>query len=239
MHRVPATNLPAMPAPVVLVHGWGGSFLNTWQKSGFTALLEDADRSVIGVDLLGHGQAPKPHEPEAYEDLTTRIVDALPDEPVDAVGFSLGALTLLRLACAQPHRFNRLVLAGIGENVFSTDTSGSQKIVAALQGEGDPEDNVSRLFVQYAEQPGNDKAALLAVMQRPSRGPFTTEELAKVTCPTLVAIGDLDFAGPGDRLAGALPNSQLATLKKVDHFATPEAFAFIDAALEFLDAASD
>jgi hypothetical protein len=28
----------------------------------------------------------------------------------------------------------------------------------------------------------------------------------------------------------------LATLRKVDHFATPEAFAFIDAALEFLDA---
>jgi len=239
MHRAAATNLPAMPAPVVLVHGWGGSFLNTWQKSGFTALLEDADRSVIGIDLLGHGQAPKPHEPEAYADLTTRIVDALPDEPVDAVGFSLGALTLLRLACEQPHRFNRLVLAGIGENVFSNDTSSSAKIVEALQGKGDAEDNVARLFVQYAEQPGNDKAALLAVMQRPSRGPFTTEELSRVTCPTLVAIGDLDFAGPGDRLADALPNSQLATLKKVDHFATPEAFAFIDAALEFLDAASD
>src|ERR1700712_3947001 len=119
-----------MSAPVVLVHGWGGSFLNTWQKSGFTALLEDADRDVIGVDLLGHGEAPKPHDPEAYTDLTTRIVEAIPDTPIDAVGFSLGALTLLRLACREPHRFNRLVLAGIGENVFSTDTSGTQKILA-------------------------------------------------------------------------------------------------------------
>ena len=225
-----------MSSPVVLVHGWGGSYLNTWQKSGFTALLEDADRDVIGVDLLGHGEAPKPHDPEAYADLTLRIIEALPDEPVDAVGFSLGALTLLRLACDQPHRFSRLVLAGIGENVFSTDTSGTQKIVAALQGEGDPSDNLSRLFLQYAEQAGNDREALLAVMQRPSRGPFTNDELAAVTCPTLVAIGDLDFAGPGDRLAAALPNARLATLRKVDHFATPEAFAFIDAALEFLDA---
>ncbi|MCU1388766.1 MAG: putative hydrolase [Ilumatobacteraceae bacterium] len=226
-----------MSIPVVLVHGWGGSFLNTWQKSGFTALLEDADRTVIGVDLLGHGQAPKPHEPEAYADLTTRIIDALPDEPVDAVGFSLGALTLLRLACDQPHRFNRLVLAGIGENVFADHPTTGSNIVEALAGNGDPGDNISRLFVQYADQPGNDRAALLAVMQRPSRGPFTVEELAKVTCPTLVAIGDLDFAGPGDRLAAALPNSTLATLRKVDHFATTEAFSFIDAALEFLDAA--
>ena len=54
----------------------------------------------MGVDLLGHGTAPKPHEAEAYSDLTERVLDALPDRPVDAVGFSLGAMTLLRLAIA-------------------------------------------------------------------------------------------------------------------------------------------
>ncbi len=225
-----------MSAPVVLVHGWGGSFRTTWQKSGFTALLEDADRSVVGVDLLGHGEAPKPHDPTAYADLTTRIVDVLPDEPVDAVGFSLGAITLLRLACREPHRFNRLVLAGIGENVFRTDSTGIERILAALDGTADPNDNIARLFAQYADQEGNDKAALAAVMRRPSQRAFTTEELACVSCPVLVAIGDLDFAGPGDRLADALPHAELAVLRKVDHFATPEAFAFIDAALEFLDA---
>ena len=225
-----------MAVPVVLVHGWGGSFRTTWQKSGFTALLEDADRTVIGVDLLGHGEAPKPHDPAAYADLTTRITDVLPDEPVDAVGFSLGAITLLRLACHEPHRFNRLVLAGIGENVFRTDDTGTQRILAALTGTAEPDDNIARLFAQYADQAGNDKEALAAVMRRPPQGPFTSEELARVTCPVLVAIGDLDFAGPGDRLAEALPHAELAVLRKVDHFATPEAFGFIDAALEFLDA---
>jgi hypothetical protein len=34
----------------------------------------------------------------------------------------------------------------------------------------------------------------------------------------------------------ALPDARLVTLKGVDHFATPESFAFIDATLEFLDA---
>lgn len=227
-----------MTPPVVLIHGWGGSFRTTWQKSGFTALLEDIDRSVIGVDLLGHGTAPKPHDPAAYADLTTRVVEALPDEPVDAVGFSLGAITLLRLACREPHRFNRLVLGGIGENVFSSDDSGTSRILAALDGTGDPDDNIGRLFAQYADQDGNDKHALAAVMRRPSLGAFTPEQLATVTCPTLVAIGDLDFAGPGNRLADALPNSELVVLRKVDHFATPEAFAFIDATLEFLEASS-
>ena len=42
-------------AQVVLVHGWGGSFATTWQRSGFSELLRDAGRDVIGIDLLGHG----------------------------------------------------------------------------------------------------------------------------------------------------------------------------------------
>ena len=130
----PARTLRTVTVPVVLVHGWGGSFASTWERSGFTALLADAGRDVIGVDLLGHGTAPKPHEPAAYADLTARIVDALPDGPVDAVGFSLGALTLLRTAIAAPERFQRLVLAGIGRNVFERDDAATARILAGVEG---------------------------------------------------------------------------------------------------------
>ncbi len=224
-----------MSPPVVLVHGWGGSFAATWQDNGFAELLHDAGREVIGVDLLGHGAAPKPHEPEAYDDLTARVADVWPDEPADAIGFSLGAITLLHLAMQQPHRFNRLVLAGIGESLFDSDDSRRQRIVAALEGRGDPDDNLARMFVQYARQPGNDSAALTAVMRRRST-PVRPGMLSVVTCPTLVVIGDRDFAGPGEPLADALPNATLRTLRNVDHFATPEAFGFIDATLDFLDA---
>jgi pimeloyl-ACP methyl ester carboxylesterase len=221
---------------VVLVHGWGGSFDSTWRRSGFTDLLEDAGRQVIGVDLLGHGTAPKPHDPAEYEDLTLRIVEAMPDEPVDAVGFSLGAITLLRLAMAEPQRFRRLVLAGIGANLFEDDDGRGQRIIAALEGTGDPDDNIGRLFTQYADQPGNDRQALTAVMKRTRRDPFVAADLATVSCPTLVVIGDRDFAGPGDPLADALPDARLKVLRNVDHFATPESFGFIDATLAFLDA---
>lgn len=225
-----------MATPVVLVHGWGGSFATTWQSSGFTHLLADAGRPLIGVDLLGHGEAPKPHDPNEYADLGARVLAALPDEPVDAIGFSLGAITLLHLATATPERFRRLVLAGIGATLFDDDSTGTERIINALEGSGDPDDNIGRMFVNYARQPGNDLAALTAVMRRP-RGPrFTHERLAGVSCPTLVVIGDRDFAGPGDELAAAIPGAKLVTLRNVDHFATPEAFGFIDAALEFIDA---
>jgi pimeloyl-ACP methyl ester carboxylesterase len=217
------------------VHGWGGSFESTWQANGFTELLRDAGRTVVGIDLLGHGSAPKPHDPAAYDDLTTRVVEAWPDGVADAIGFSLGAITLLRLAMSEPQRFNRLVLAGIGESLFETDDSRTLRIVAALEGHGDPDDNLARMFVQYAGQPGNDIVALTAVMKR-GRSAIRPEMLGTVTCPTLVVLGDRDFAGPGQPLVDALPDATLRTLRNIDHFATPESFGFIDAALEFLDA---
>lgn len=229
--------------PIVLVHGWGGSFEATWKSSGFVDLLRDAGAPVIGVDLLGHGNAPKPHEPDAYDDLTARILDVLPESPCDLVGFSLGAMTILRLAVAHPHRVNSLVLAGIGRNVLEpADTSSHLAIVSALKAQAGPDaanpddspaSNVARLFVQYALQPGNDLLALTAVLER-ERPAFTPDELARVTCPTLIVIGEDDFAGPGEPLLDLLPNARLVTLPRVDHFATPENFGFFDAAFDFL-----
>jgi pimeloyl-ACP methyl ester carboxylesterase len=224
--------------PVVLVHGWGGSFRNTWQVPGWEALLQEAGRTVIAVDLLGHGTAPKPHEPEAYADLTTRIADALPaDGQVDAVGFSLGAATLLQLASRQPGRFGRIVVGGVGANLFRDDAAGRRSIVAAVRGDGDPTDVRSQLFAQYASQPGNDPEALALVLERqPARGALGHGRFAAISCPVLVCMGDNDFAGPADPLVEALPDATLVVLKNTDHFATPESFGFIDAALEFLEA---
>lgn len=228
---------------VMLVHGWGGSFESTWQRSGFTALLEDGGKDVIGVDLLGHGDAPKPHDAESYSDLTERVVDALPDAPVAAIGFSLGALTLLRTAVAHPERFERLVLAGIGHNVFERDHSATEAIADGLQSildGSDPAwlDQSARLFAQYAQQPGNDLAALLAVMRRPPGTPLDAETLAAITCPVLVVVGEQDFAYPAEELASTFPDGRCLTLARTDHFATTESFGFFDAALEFVGAAS-
>ena len=225
-----------MPAPVLLVHGWGSSFERTWVATGVSALLEDAGRTVIGVDLLGHGAAPKPHDPAAYADLTERLVDALPAEgTVDAVGFSLGARTLLELATAQPQRFDRIVLAGIGDGAFARNEEETDRLIAGVRGDAPDSDVRAQAFRHYAEQPGNDPEALAAVLERRA-APFTEAELAAVTCPVLVVLGDRDFAAPGDRLAAALPDARLVSLRNVDHFATPESFAFIDAMLGFLDA---
>lgn len=225
---------------LVLVHGWGGSFSQTWQSPGIDQIFADCGFSVSGIDLLGHGTAEKPHEPEAYADLPGYLLDRLPAEPCIVVAFSLGALTALRAAVDSPHRFAGLVLAGIGDGVFEPHKpEETRRILAGLDGTAPPDDNIARLFGQYARQEGNDLAALAAVLQRPPRTPLEPTALEAVQCPVLVCIGDKDFAGPSDRLAGAFPDAKLVVLPRTDHFATPGSFAFIDAVVSWLESNAD
>jgi pimeloyl-ACP methyl ester carboxylesterase len=142
----------------------------------------------------------------------------------------------VRLACRAPHRFRKLVLAGVGRNIFEHDAESVRRIVEAVEGGGDTDDNRARLFAQYASDPANDPLALAAILRRPPGPPPTDAELASITCPVLVAVGDDDFVQPADRLVAALPNATYRELRRTDHFATPESFAFVDAALEFIDA---
>src|SRR5919112_319951 len=109
------------PPPVLLLHGLATSAARTWGENGWLDLLADAGRPALALDLLGHGAAAKPHEPEAYDALEQAVVDQLPDGPVDAIGFSLGARTILALACENPASFRKIVVAGVGANLFEQD----------------------------------------------------------------------------------------------------------------------
>ncbi len=223
------------PIPVALVHGFATSCARTWGDTGWLDLLADAGRPTIRIDLLGHGESAKPHDPEAYEALEQLVFDQLPDEPVDAVGFSLGARTLLALASVHPERFRRLVVAGVGANLFRHDGS-SALLADAISGHPEADESpVGQYFQGLASQPGNDPLALAACLRRLAP-PLTNEGLAGITSPVLVVLGDQDFAGPPDPLVERLADPTLVVLRGVDHFATPKDFGFLDAGLEFLGA---
>lgn len=218
--------------PVVLVHGFATSSASTWGENGWLDLLADAGRETVPIDILGHGTADKPHDPAAYADLEGYVADRMPDGPVDAIGFSMGARLLLGVAIREPQRFRRIVTLGVGRNLF--ESSGSDVIVRAIEGGGDPTNPAADYFARLTAQPGVDKEALLACMKAPVQL-LTASACAGVTVPVLVVIGDRDFAGPGDPLADALPDAKLTVLRGADHFSTPKDFGAIDATLRFLE----
>jgi pimeloyl-ACP methyl ester carboxylesterase len=218
--------------PIALVHGFASSFDHTWRKNGWVDILGDLKRPVVPVDLLGHGTAPRPTDVAAYAEVDELVQRALPEGPLDAVGFSAGAGVLLQLAVDHPGRFRRLALLGLGDNVFG----GSEPMltVDALEGRTGPEDVQGTLFRRLAESAGNDPEALVAFLRRPARR-LAEPELGSVQCPVLVVLGDRDFIGGADRLMAALAQGELVTLRGVDHFATPMDFGAIDAVMRFLE----
>ena len=134
-----------MAPPVVLLHGLATSSARTWGETGWLDLLADAGRHTVPIDLPGHGAAPKPHDPEAFSDLEGLVLSQFPDEPVDAIGFSLGARILLTIAAANPERFHRLVVAGVGTNLFQRDEERGKRIADAIGGVENPEDPEARV----------------------------------------------------------------------------------------------
>ena len=220
--------------PVVLAHGFAGSGRLTWGEAGWLELLADEGRAATAVDLLGHGDAPKPHEPEAYGALADHLAGLLPDEAVDGIGFSLGAATLLQVAMAAPRRFRHLVLAGIGDDLFAPPDA--EPVAALIEAGGDlPESPFVRHLVDLASAPGTDREAFAACLRRP-RAPLDEVSLAAVDVPILVVLGDRDHVGPADRLVAALPDARLEVLRGVDHARTPGAMGFLDVALRFIAA---
>jgi pimeloyl-ACP methyl ester carboxylesterase len=113
-----AAGTDAAGVPVVLVHGFASSAEHNWRRTGWLDLLADEGREAIAVDLPGHGLGPHPASSAGSPEEI--VAAAIGDhELVDAIGFSAGARVLLRAAAAQPQRFRRMVLIGVGPGVLA------------------------------------------------------------------------------------------------------------------------
>lgn len=109
----------AKAAPVVLLHGFAQS-ADSWDD---VAGLLCRERSVVALDLVGHGGSDRPRDACPYR--LDRAADALvsflasiaaergvPSLPV--AGYSMGGRVALAAACRNPRAFGGLVLESVG-----------------------------------------------------------------------------------------------------------------------------
>lgn len=233
------TGAPYAPV-VVLLHGFATDADANWQKPGVIDALKAEGYRVVTLDARGHGESPKPHDPAAYADeAMVRDVQSLLDflgvETCDVVGYSMGSMIASRLAARDP-RVQRLVLSGVGKGArFAMPEPLMLAIADALEAPDadDVDTAAARAFRDFADTTHADRAALAAIQ----RGrPFDDPDLAAITAPTLVLVGQDDtLADEPEKLAAAISNAPVTlTIVPGDHLTAVAEREFIAALVTFL-----
>ena len=228
----------------VLVHGFATNRDENWKRLGWYAAFERKGWRAIALDLRGHGQSDKPHDPAAYARAAMvgdilALMAHLRLGRVDLVGYSMGSHLSLALALAHPERVANLVLGGVGARMVTGDDpfTGKMTMGEALRLE-DPagiSEPTLKGFRQFADNQGEDRLALAACSE--GRGERTDPALLHgLKTPTLVVAGSRDdIAGDPQVLADAIPGASCVTLPACDHFTAIPHALFKSAVFDFLE----
>ncbi len=234
--------------PILLLHGFGSSSRMNWTDTGWVRFLNDAGRSVIMVDLPGHGDSAAPDDGGAYAPSRMRadILQALFDERVvplrdgdpasgvDIVGYSLGSRLAWEFGATQPEIVRRMVLGGPGtaDPLASFDLEGAERSLAGGAPSEDPTTADLLRMAQAGDQA--DLPALLAMVTAIKTEPFDPQG-AVPRMPLLLVAGDQDdYTGGIEDLRAWAPDAAVTTLPGRNHTNAITSRLFKDAAVEFL-----
>lgn len=231
---------------MVLVHGWGTDTQSNWVDSGWIALLAQY-RSVLSIDIRGHGKSDKPLAlaPYSYPSLSQdvlSVMDALAIEKADFIGFSMGSFIGAYLLGHHPKRFNSMILGGIGDETEASAAQGVA-IAAALRApnlESIDSDAGKRIRLFIESNPNNNLPSLAFSALRiwPDGYPIKIAgpNIATAQFPVLIVNGEHDYpyVNSADRLVAALANARQLEIPDADHLSTVFDERFKKAAVDFL-----
>jgi pimeloyl-ACP methyl ester carboxylesterase len=207
--------------PLILLHG---GLLTLDLTFGPLVRVLAEEHQVIGVELQGHGHTAdidRPMALGALADDVAQLLDHLGLDKADIFGFSLGGLVAMTLALEHSSRVNRLVVASVDHRPDHAemlrpddpDMAGRLPTAADFQAWQDAYRRVAPLpsaFTRVAEKTSSMVAALVG---------WTDAELAALTVPVLIVVGDTDFV-PVDHaveMFHLLPQAELCVLPGTTH----------------------
>ena len=213
--------------PLVLLHG--GVMTIELTYASLLPTLEQHHR-VVTVDFQAHGRTADIDRDLTYANLASDVVallDHLGVEHAHVIGHSMGGGTALELAVNHPGRVRSVV-----------------PISASVRPEGmhpdlaDPSTYATSTRMPTQQDFADMAAAYAAVAPHPERFDdlparsmtsvndwtgWTDEQLAGITAPMLIVVGDHDFttAGHAAVMQELIPGSQLAILPGTTHMQAP------------------
>jgi len=217
---------------LVLAHG----FTQTGRLWGRFAQLVGQGRRVVSVDLPGHGGSA-----EIEADLVAGgalLVEAAGPEPLDLLGYSLGARFALHAALGAPHRIARLVLISATAGIEADEARAERRrrddeTATRLAGEPDVDAFVTSwlatpMFATLRDAGGDERrrntpAGLASSLRLAGAGTQTPlwTRLGELTMPVLVLAGATDprYQALGARLAAGVDHGAFALVPGAGHAA--------------------
>lgn len=223
---------------VVLLHG---SVLSRaiWRSYGYVDAL-NGSRTVVRIDLRGHGRSGAPHDPAAYTqdsllDDVLAVLDAEGIARAAIVGYSLGARVALTAALTAPDRVERIVCLGgsaaeqrgaldavFFPGVIDSLRTGGMEEFCTRQGLG-PEAEGRRNRGTRTAFLAADPDAMAALFSATDSTPAVPEsELGQCRVPALWMTGDLDQPRweESRHAAAIMPEGRFVSLPGRTHGAT-------------------
>ena len=214
---------------------------------------------IIAPDLKGFGDSDAPEHPssysmDAYADELAALLDELSVERAVVVGLSMGGYIALAMTRRRPDAIAALVLAdtraeadppeGVEKRtnqqnqVREQGTSGLiEALPNALLG-GTTRAKKPDVVKTVTELMDNPAAGFIGALEAMKNRPDSTGQLASITLPTLVIVGEEDTLTPPEaarRLHEGIAGSRLAVLPEAGHISNLESpEAFTGALAEFL-----
>ncbi|MBZ9925120.1 alpha/beta fold hydrolase [Mesorhizobium sp. BR1-1-4] len=238
--------------PLLLLHGGLGS------TDMFAPILPKLaeNRTVIGVDLQGHGRTAlgdRPFSLQAIGDDMAGIVNTLGYDKVDVMGYSLGGGVAFRMAVQHPEAVRRLVLVSTGyaADGFYEEMRPQQAQVSAAAATYMKDTPMYKSYVAVAPHPEDFPKLLDALGNFMRQNYDFSADVPKLKMPVMLAYGDSDMYKPeheikfyqmlGGGLKDAgwmrenLSRNRLAILPNRTHYDVFFAPELTAAALPFLD----
>lgn len=245
--------------PLLLVHGFTGAkedfteWLGPLAEAGWHAVAPDQR----GHGASHQPASEDAYSFDHYAADLLGLLDALGWSSAVVLGHSMGGMVVQTAVLEAAERFEALVLMDTSHRALRTDAAlvelgvaiaraeGMAAVMAALEAMGDDGDALGTSAAQRVREtrPGYVEfgarkmlasspamySAMLSAITDTASGLDRLPDLASITAPTLVMVGEEDapFLKPSHRMAEAIPGAELAVIPDAGHspqFENPDAW---------------